>query len=86
MKVFIAVEHNKNGQRSQWTDDVNMIVYCAESLEDWPKVAGFFNSLKLPARHHSLNVDISEQWVIREIGETQLFNEMTIIEYAVADS
>ncbi|ARV76635.1 hypothetical protein PHABIO_4 [Pseudomonas phage Phabio] len=86
MKLFVAVEHGKDGERVQWSEDVNLIVFCAESIEDWPKVAELFNSLKLPARHHHLMVYTDSDWRIREIGETTLFTVPTIIEHAVADA
>lgn len=87
MKLFIAVEHNKQGTgRVQWSDDVNLVVFCAESLSHWPDITELFNSLKIPNRYYALSIDIKDNWVIREIGETTLFTVPTIIEHAVADS
>lgn len=86
MKVFIAVEHNLHGERMRWSDDVNLVVFCAKSMNEWPAIAELFNAMKLPAMHYNLSIDIKDNWIIREIGETTLFTIPTIIEHAVADS
>lgn len=87
MKLFIAVEYNKfDTDRVRWSDDVSLVVFCAEARSDWPAIATLFNDKKLPGQNYPLSIDIKDNWAVNEIGETTLYTVPTIIEHAVADS
>lgn len=86
MKLFVAVEKNSAGTPVRYSDDVNLVIFCAERIEDWGDIATMFNNLKIAALYFNLSIDITDNWEVREIGETTLFTVPTIIEYTVADS
>lgn len=86
MKLFVAAEESSADTPVRYFDDVNLVIFCAERIEDWGDIATMFNNLKIAALYFNLSIDITDNWEVREIGETTLFNGPTIIEYTVADS
>lgn len=95
MKVFIAELLDVNGDRVRHSDDVNLVVYCGDTIgmigkvtSSFHYVASKFNLLdKRTAGGSPIGIYPNENWVFTEVGTYEGPHEVaTLLTYATGDA